>query len=188
MSKESGQMFAEVWFSPETRIKSRTKCIVYEDCGSLNVDHESITFKGRSQTFSLFGPFAISRESQSINWVTYIVVNVFSVPLTILVARAFFAKFDFDPTWHVVFLYLAINILGLTLGKCTSWIKIRGRSSGDEVVSCYFADGTAKGWKGIFGGTAQLHDAIFHLTISSQLVRPSDVGPLERKEAIPSRN
>jgi hypothetical protein len=58
-------------------------------------------------------------------------------------------------------LTLALNLVGISIGMSTKWIKVEYRdASNRKQNTAYFADGASLGWCGILGGTEVLYHAM----------------------------
>ena len=149
--------FAQVWYSSETRAKSRTKFIVFDDVGTLMAEQARLEFRGRVHHIEIAPVATPLLVAQHLNTVTHVIALGVSalivVPtLAILVQNL----------WVIgvgLLTLLAVDGAGILLGR-TKWILIRGRNPDGTEVNCYFADGSALGWGGKFGGTRRMFNAI----------------------------
>lgn len=144
--------FSSVWYASPQKVGSITKLIVFDDQGSLDVSEGSLEFRGRKLKFVVQRILRVTLTSQRIPWTTYLILNVVVFAFLLLSSRT---------SLEVAIVLLAVaNLFGLVIGKCTRWIEVEYEGESGEPQGAYFADGSALGWGGIFGGTRRLYRAL----------------------------
>jgi hypothetical protein len=147
--------FSSVWYATPRRVESITKLIVFDDQGSLDVSEDSFEFRGRKLKFVVQRILRVTLTSQRIPWTTYLILNVVVFAFLLLSSRT---------SLEVTIVLLAVaNLFGLLIGKCTRWVEVEYEGESEEPQRAYFADGSALGWGGIFGGTRRLYRALARL-------------------------
>jgi len=154
-----GQTLTDVWYASEKRAKDSFKLFVYDDLGTLEIKPGQINFVGRNHTLSIDNVRHISLMRQTWNWNMYLLVNILLLPV------CFFLYWFLNPVIGIevrtiIVVVVAVNLLGLLVGVSTKWVEIEHGSSVGSVCRSYFADGSRKGWSGIFGGTRKLYESL----------------------------
>jgi len=152
-----------VWYASEKKVKSASKFLVFNDKGSLDFSGENILFTGKKNTIQIGKSTVrgISMVSQDINWVTYIMTNILAIAVYYFVFTSI-SHFVFtgeDVVLLIVY-FLIANGFGLLVGKSTKWILVEYLDKNGNPGKAYFADGSMRGWSGIFGGTRKIYDLI----------------------------
>lgn len=143
--------FSSVWYATPKKIESIIKLIAFNDRGSLEIQPDQIHFRGKKFDVTIAELLAVSLKRQQIPWVSYAIINV---------AAVVFLAVRHSPIQYLaamVAILLFADVLGLLVGISTKWIMVEYRDSTDEPQRAYFADGSAFGWGGIFGGTTRLY-------------------------------
>jgi len=142
---------AKVWYATRRRIESMTKLVVFDDRGSLELSAGKLRFAGKKGTLEMsdLADFAITR--QSVNWVTYAIVNVLLIP---------YFMFLETPLPLAAGILVAANAVGLVVAFRTKWIHIAFRDGAGRPGEAYFCDASSMGWGGIFGGTQKLFERL----------------------------
>jgi hypothetical protein len=155
----------DVWYSSESRLRDRSRWIVYDDIGELNVASDSIDFIGRRIQFSLAHVERTRLVHQPIPRTTFLLAStlglLFLLPLAVLLAQSLPVL---GVALFVAFTLLVSTRMGLVVSRAARWVEVSGVSSSGEVRRCFFADGSRLGWGGIFGGTRRLYEHARRLT------------------------
>lgn len=145
------RLFDSAWYATPRRFNGIVKLMAYDDRGSLSTSPDGIRFVGRKADVSVRKVVAVSLVRQQIPWPGYAVVNLVLVALLVVIHQS--TTFDLA---YVV----ALNIVGLSIAASTKWVKVDFEEEPNSRQSVYFADGSMRGWGGIFGGTKDLYRAI----------------------------
>jgi hypothetical protein len=148
--------FESVWYASEAKVRSRSKFIAFDDTGTINLFADAIVFRGRRTRVEVLNVAEPRLVRQSWPWTSFIIVN-----LVVLPAHLFFLgalRVGILP-WLPI-LIIGVNALAASLGRSVKWVVATGRMDGGVVARCYFADGSAFGWGGVFGGTKRLHRSL----------------------------
>lgn len=156
-----GQKLPTAWYASERRARNSFKLFVYDDQGTLEIGQGQINFIGRKQTLRIGDVRHISLVRQTWNWKMYLLVNILLLPVY------FFLYWFLNPivgieVRTIIVVVIAVNLLGLLIGFSTKWVEIEHGDSKDAFSRSYFADGSRKGWAGIFGGTRKLYELLRH--------------------------
>lgn len=156
-----GQKISDVWYSSEKRTRNSFKLYVYDDLGTLEIEPGQITFTGHKQTLRIRDVRHISLVRQAWNWKMYALVNIVLLPVYFLLYWFLNPIIKIEATTIIVAVII-MNFLGLLVGFSTRWVKIEHGGSADSFYHSYFADGSDKGWRGVFGGTKKLYKLLTH--------------------------
>jgi len=128
------------------------KFIATDDRGSLAMSSDGIQFVGRKLDVTVTRIVAVSLTRQQIPWPSYAVLTLLGVLL--------FAIIYSLPLAAAVALVIAGDLFGLWVAVSTKWVRVDYQDESGSRRSAYFADGSKRGWGGIFGGTNVLYRAI----------------------------
>jgi len=128
------------------------KFIATDDRGSLAMSSDGIQFVGRKLDVTVTRIVAVSLTRQQIPWPSYAVLTLVGVLL--------FAIIYSLPLAAAVALVIAGDLFGLWVAVSTKWVRVDYQDESGSRRSAYFADGSKRGWGGIFGGTNVLYRAI----------------------------
>lgn len=128
------------------------KFIAVDDRGTLAMSPEGIQFVDCKLNRSVRRIVAVSLVRQKIPWPAYAAVTLVGVPL--------FAMLCSVPLAAAIALAIATDLFGLWIAVSTKWVKVEYQDESGNRRSAYFADGSKRGWRGLFGGTVVLYRAI----------------------------
>lgn len=147
---------AQVWYASDRRARSVHKVFVYDDIGSLTVHPNKIEFQGAETRLTISTVDRLDRARQSWNWAMYLLANLAMSPV--------YALWWYVTAWlliapgkYVVFAVVALNLVGITIGRSVTWIVVTGRDDDGQPVRAWFASGENQGWAGVFGATKRLY-------------------------------
>lgn len=145
--------FPKVWFASEQRVKSPTKFLVFDDRGPLDVSSEGIEFRGKRGSISISGSAIrdISISRQKLNWVTYLIVNALLVVYFLLTSTTIA---------FMLWILILGNGFGVLVSLSTKWVVVEYSGQDGILKKVHFADGSAFGWSGLFGGTLGIYREI----------------------------
>lgn len=149
--------FPNIWFADEKRSRGIAKMLAYKDKGSLKIEEDYLEFGGQKLRFRISNINRISIVRQQLPWPSYLLVNILLI-IYLLIFRGIFAT-QIPPVYWILLL-LVSNVFGIAVGYSTKWIKIEYTDEQNMPRSAYFADGSSRGWGGIFGGTEKLYREI----------------------------
>ncbi len=149
--------FLNIWFADEERRRGITKMLAYKDKGSLKIEKDYLEFEGRRLRFRISNINRTSIARQQLPWLSYLLVNILLI-IYLLIFRGVFAA-QIPPAYWILLL-LVSNVFGIVVGYSTKWMKIEYTDEQNMPRSAYFADGSSRGWGGIFGGTEKLYREI----------------------------
>ena len=157
--------FPDIWYASEEKMKSTTKVINFEDIGSLDVSSGGLQFSGKKEKFQIsrnrIKNVSVARQTPA--WMWYIIGNAFTIALFYTMSFIFlslpFVNIPF-PMMQFIGLLAAGNVFSILVNRSTKWVLVEFSDQKGFGVNAYFADGTAVGWSGIFGGTERLLEAI----------------------------
>jgi len=151
-----GQILTSVWYASEERAKNAFKLFVYDDVGALEIEPDEINFVGRNQTLKIRDVRNISLVRQTWNWIVYLLVNILLLPVY-FVLYWFLNPILGVEVGTIIVVVVTVNLLGLLIGFSTKWVQIEHGDSQNTFSRSYFADGSRRGWSGVFGGTGKLY-------------------------------
>jgi hypothetical protein len=148
--------FQHVWCASESRLRSRSKVLVYDDVGTLTIDGGAAEFRGPKLNFALSDLEEPQLVRQSMPWIAYLAANVLLLPAHAIVVFVLQSLLKLD-AWRLYFAFVLLcNALGLLVGFSTMWVRISGKSNTGKQSNFFVADASQRGWGGIMGGTRRL--------------------------------
>jgi antibiotic biosynthesis monooxygenase (ABM) superfamily enzyme len=147
--------YDDIWYATPRRADSRTKLIVYDEVGSLIVEGAQFAFQGTKTNITLRRIEFAVLVGQKANLITYLIVSLIVLPWSLFIAYVMHSLFNCTMVVVLLLCYSVVPV-GLAIGASTRWIKVSFVTDSGECEQAYFADGTAHGWGGIFGGTRRM--------------------------------
>jgi hypothetical protein len=144
--------FESVLYATPEKVNRMVKFKATDDRGSLAVSSDGVQFVGRKLNLTARRIVAVSLARQQIPWPSYAVLTLVCIPL--------FAMIYSLPLAEAVVLVIAGDLFGLWVAVSTKWVRVDYQDESGSRRSAYFADGSKRGWGGIFGGTNVLYRAI----------------------------
>jgi hypothetical protein len=155
------QAFPTVWYATPARVRSITKWIVFDDRGPLEISGSGLQYKGKHYGVAATQILSVKLTRQSIAWVSFLIANA------LIVAYFLYLSPNRDQPVFLVSILIIANLFGLSVGMGTKWIQVEYEDASGQAHTAYFADGSALGWGGIFGGTSKLYHALRQGAISA---------------------
>lgn len=143
--------FGSVWYASEEKARSLTKWLVFEDRGALQVTPSGMTFTGRAGPLQIDGVRRVSLTRQRMPWFIYLIAAVI-----IVVFAAVLSELSEVPLWIVLVAAAIGYVWSAGLQAITPWVVVEYTDRHGDVRRAYFADGSALGWGGLFGGTKRM--------------------------------
>jgi len=150
---------SQVWYASDRRARSAHKVFVYDDIGSLIVRPNIIEFRGAEARLTISPVERLHRARQSLNWVMYLLANLAMAPVYAM-WWYLIAWFIASAEKYVVLSVVALNLVGLAIGRSVTWMVVTGRDGAGQPVRVWFASGENRGWAGIFGATRRLYQQV----------------------------
>jgi hypothetical protein len=145
------EVTANVWYADQARAEGMFKVTATSDKGTLQLVPGGFTFYGRKGSRVAGRILGMRMSKQTMPWPMYAVGTVVSAAwLWLLVG-------DWLP---VVACTTAAVAFALIIGRITSWVCLDYLDQSGRNCRAYFADGSSRGWGGIFGGTHRLSRSI----------------------------
>jgi hypothetical protein len=144
-----------VLFADEKRNQSLTKVAIFTAIGSLVFQQDFLEFKGRKLSFQISNIKQISIARQQVPWVSLLITSII-----VLIGFGVIVRDRLGALFLLLPIILLGNAFAFVVSYSTKWVRIEYIDAENKTCSAFFADGSFFGWRGLFGGTEKLHQAI----------------------------